>query len=282
MGRVEGKVALITGAARGQGRSHAIRLAQEGAEIVAVDICADVDSTPYPLATSDDLATTTRMVENLDRRIIARRADVRDSAALRSVVDEAVAEFGHIDIVCANAGIVSFAPSWELTEDVWQEMIDVNLTGVWKTTSAVIPRMIEQGSGGSIVLTSSAAGLVGFGNAAHYAAAKHGVVGLMKVLAIELAQHHIRVNTVHSTTVDTPMLDNPAVRSLFLPQVENPTKDQAKELMKVLNALPIPWIEAVDISNAVLFLASDEGRYVTGVQLPIEAGSTMPYKYPNT
>ncbi|WP_028937386.1 mycofactocin-coupled SDR family oxidoreductase [Pseudonocardia spinosispora] len=281
MGRVEGKVALITGAARGQGRSHALRLAEEGAEIVAIDICSDLDTVPYPGATSDDLATTTRMVEDLDRRIIARQADVRDSAALKAVVDEAVAEFGHIDIVCANAGIASFAPSWEITDEVWQEMLDVNLTGVWKTTKAVIPQMIEQGTGGSIVLTSSTAGLVAFGNLAHYTAAKHGVVGLMKVLAVELAQHRIRVNTVHPTTVDTPMIDNPAVRSLFVPQVQNPSKEQARELMKAMNALPIPWVESVDISNAVLFLASDEGRYVTGVQLPIEAGGTMPYKYPN-
>ncbi|HEY2205014.1 MAG TPA: mycofactocin-coupled SDR family oxidoreductase [Pseudonocardia sp.] len=281
MGRVEGKVALITGAARGQGRAHAVRLAEEGAQIVAVDICSSFDTVPYAGATSEDLATTTKLVEDLDRRIISRQADVRDSSALRSVVDEAVAEFGHIDIVSANAGIASFAPSWELTDDVWQEMIDVNLTGVWKTAKAVIPRMIEQGTGGSIILTSSTAGLVAFGNLAHYTAAKHGVVGLMKVLAIELAPHSIRVNSVHPTTVDTPMIDNPGVRSLFVPQLENPSKEDAEELMKAMHALPIPWVEAVDISNAVLFLASDEARYITGVQLPVEAGGTAPYKFPN-
>jgi SDR family mycofactocin-dependent oxidoreductase len=281
MGRVEGKVALITGAARGQGRSHAVRLAEEGAEIVAVDICADFDSAPYPGATSEDLATTTKMVEDLDRRVISRQADVRDSSALRAVVDEAVAEFGHIDIVCANAGIASFAPSWELTDETWHEMIDVNLTGVWKTAKAVIPHLIERGQGGSIIITSSTAGMVGFGNLAHYAAAKHGVVGLMKVLAIELAPHHIRVNTVHPTSVDTPMIDNPAVLQLFLPGVQNPSRDDARTMMKAMNALPIPWVEAVDISNAVLFLASDESRYITGTQLPVEAGNTMPFKIPN-
>ena len=281
MGRVDGKVALITGAARGQGRAHAVRLAQEGAEIIAVDICAQADSVPYPMATPEDLSTTVRLVEDLDRRILARQADVRDSAALADVVAEAIAEFGHIDILCANAGIASFGPSWELTDEVWQEMIDVNLTGVWKSTRAVIPHMLERGQGGSIIITSSTAGLVGFGSLAHYTAAKHGVVGLMKVLAVELAQHSIRVNTVHPTTVDTPMIDNPAVRQLFLPAVDGPSRDDAQGLMKAMNALPVPWVEAVDISNAVLFLASDEARYITGIQLPVEAGATMPYKYPN-
>lgn len=231
MGRVEGRVALVTGAARGQGRSHAVRLAQEGAEIIAVDVCSSLDTVPYPGATSDDLAQTGRLVEDLDRRVLTRQADVRDTAGLEAVVDEAVAEFGHIDIVCANAGIASFGPAWELTDEVWQEMIDVNLTGVWKTTRAVIPRMLAQGTGGSIIITSSTAGLVAFGNLAHYTAAKHGVVGLMKVLAVELAQHHIRVNTVHPTTVDTPMIDNPAVRSLFVPQVQDPSRQDAMQLM---------------------------------------------------
>ena len=280
MGRVEGKVALVTGAARGQGRSHAVRLAQEGADIVAVDICDSLDHVPYPGATKDDLAETVRLVEDLDRRVIAREADVRDSAGLAAVVNEAVADLGHIDILCANAGIGTFGPAWELSDDVWQQMIDINLTGVWKSTKAVIPHMIERGRGGSIVLTSSTAGLVAFGNLAHYTAAKHGVVGLMKVLAVELAQHHIRVNTVHPTTVDTPMIDNQAIRDLFLPGM-NADREQAGVAMKAMNALPIPWVEAVDISNAVLFLASDEARYVTGIQLPVDAGATQPYKFPN-
>jgi SDR family mycofactocin-dependent oxidoreductase len=280
MGRVEGKVALVTGAARGQGRSHAVRLAQEGADIVAVDICDSLDGVPYPGATKDDLAETVRAVEDLDRRILARETDVRDSTGLRAVVDEAVAEFGHVDILCANAGIGTFGPAWELSDDTWQQMIDVNLTGVWKSTKAVIPHMIERGQGGSIIITSSTAGLVAFGNLAHYTAAKHGVVGLMKVLAVELAQHHIRVNTVHPTTVDTPMIDNQALRDLFLPGM-NATREQAGVAMKAMNALPIPWVEAVDISNAVLFLASDEARYITGIQLPVDAGATQPYKFPN-
>ncbi|HEY1968529.1 MAG TPA: mycofactocin-coupled SDR family oxidoreductase [Pseudonocardia sp.] len=280
MGRVEGKVALVTGAARGQGRSHAVRLAEEGADIVALDICANLPSTPFPGANPDDLATTGKLVEELDRRVLTRQADVRDTDALRAVVDEAIAEFGHIDIVCANAGIVSYAPAWQLTDEVWQEMLDVNLTGVFKTTRAVIPQMIEQGTGGSIVITSSTAGLAGIRNLAHYAAAKHGVVGLMKVLAVELAPHHIRVNTVHPTSVDTPMIDNAAARGLFLPHLDHPTKDDVKPLMQAMNALPIPWVDAVDISNAVLFLASDEARYITGTQLPVEAGATAPFKIP--
>ncbi|HZZ47019.1 MAG TPA: mycofactocin-coupled SDR family oxidoreductase [Pseudonocardia sp.] len=281
MGRVEGKVALITGAARGQGRSHAVRLAQEGADIIGLDLCAGVATAPYPGATSDDLAQTAKLVEDLDRRFLAREADVRDSAAMASVVQDAIAEFGHIDIICANAGIASFAPVWEITDEVWDEMIDINLTGVWKSIKAAIPQMIEQGTGGSIIITSSTAGITGFNNLGHYVAAKHGVVGLAKVLAIELAPHSIRCNTVHPTTCDTPMIDNEAVRSLFLPGVDKPTKDDAKELMKAMNALPVPWVEAVDISNAVLFLASDEARYVTGIQLPVEAGGTLPYKIPN-
>jgi SDR family mycofactocin-dependent oxidoreductase len=282
MGRVEGKVALITGAARGQGRSHAVRLAQEGAEIVAVDICAQLDSVPYPGATSEDLATTTKLVEDLDRRVLSRQADVRDSNAMKAVVDEAIAEFGHIDIVCANAGIGSPAAfSWEISDESWQEMLDINLTGVWKTAKAAIPHMIEHGQGGSIIITSSVAGLVAHGNMSPYVAAKHGLVGLMRALALELAPHSIRVNTVHPAAVDTPMIDNAAVRQLFLPDARNPSREEAAQLMKVLNALPIPWVESVDISNAVLWLASDEARYVTGITLPVDAGSMAPFKIPN-
>jgi len=281
MGRVDGKVALITGAARGQGRSHAIRLAEEGADIIAVDICTDLDTTGYAGATSEDLDITTKLVEELDRRIIARQVDVRDSAGLTAVVDEAVAELGHIDIVLGNAGICSFGLSWELSDEVWQEMIDVNLTGVWKTTKAAIPHMISRGSGGSIILTSSVAGLTGVGLGAHYSAAKHGVVGLMRTLAVELAQQGIRVNSVHPTTVETPMVDNPALFQLMVPTVENPTREQVCDVITGLNAMKIPWIQPVDVSNAVLFLASDESRYITGVQLPVDAGATLAWRWPH-
>jgi SDR family mycofactocin-dependent oxidoreductase len=281
VGRVEGKVAFITGAARGQGRSHALRLAQEGADIIAVDICQDLATVPYPGATEADLAETVKQVEALDRRIVAQQADVRDLAALQRAVDEGLSQFGHVDIVCANAGIASFAPALELTEEVWQDVIDTNLTGVWKTVKATAPAMVERGQGGSIVLTSSIAGLIAFPNLAHYTAAKHGVTGLMRTLAVELAPHSIRVNSVHPTTVDTPMVANEPVWGLFLGGVAGATREQAAEGMKALNAMPVPWVEAVDISNAVLYLASDEARYVTGTTTVIDAGAMAPFKIPH-
>jgi (+)-trans-carveol dehydrogenase len=274
-GRVEGKVAFITGAARGQGRSHAIRLAEEGADIIAVDICAQVGSVPYPMATPDDLAETVKEVEALDRRIIAAQADTRDYAGLKQALDDGVAQLGRLDIVCSNAGIVSYGQAAELPEQTWQDMIDTNLTGMWHAAKAAIPHLVEGGRGGSIVITSSDAGLKGFQNAAHYVSAKHGVVGLMRTLALELAPHFIRVNTLHPTGVDTGMLQNEPSYRLFLPGVENPTREQFAEAYKALNALPIPWVEPVDISNAVLFLASDEARYITGVTFPVDAGFTV-------
>ena len=274
-GRVEGKVALITGAGRGQGRSHALRLAEEGADIIGVDICTDIETSAIPLATEDDLAETAKLVEDLDRRIVTRKADVRDLAALEAVVEEGLSELGHIDIVSANAGIAGFGAVHELTEQQWEQMLAVNVTGVWKTCRAAIPHMIEAGNGGSIVLTSSTAGLMGLANTAHYTAAKHGVVGLMRTMANELAPHMIRVNSVHPTTVATDMILNDATYELFRPDLEHPTLDDAREAFTTLNMLPVPWVEARDISNAVLWLASDEARYVTGVTLPVDAGSTQ-------
>jgi SDR family mycofactocin-dependent oxidoreductase len=277
MGRVEGKVAFITGAARGQGRSHAIRLAQEGADIIAVDLAAQVGSVPYPMATPDDLAETVKRVEELDRRIIATEADVRDYGALKAAVDDGVAQLGRLDIVSANAGIFSFGTLAELPEQAWQDMIDTNLTGVWHATKAAIPHLKAGGRGGSIILTSSAAGLMAMENIGHYVAAKHGVVGLMRTLALELAPDMIRVNSVHPTGVDTDMIQNAATYALFAPDL--PEKDRTKERLgerfQALNALPIPWVEPLDISNAVLWLASDESRYVTGVTLPVDAGSLI-------
>jgi SDR family mycofactocin-dependent oxidoreductase len=280
VGRVEGKVAFITGAARGQGRSHAVRLAEEGADIIAVDLCEDVGTTPYPGASEADLEETVKAVESLDRRIVAQRADVRDLGALQRAVEEGLSQLGHIDVVCANAGIGSYAPALELTEEQWQDVVDINLTGVWKTVRAAAPAMVERGQGGSIVLVSSTAGLIAFPNLAHYTAAKHGVVGLMRALAVELAPHRIRVNSVHPTTVDTPMIQNPAIYELFTGQ-QGLGREEAEEAFKPLNALPIPWVEAIDISNAVLYLASDESRYVTGTTTTIDAGATAPYKIPH-
>jgi SDR family mycofactocin-dependent oxidoreductase len=274
-GRVEGKVAFITGAARGQGRSHAVRLAEEGADIIAVDLEDQIGSVPYTMATPEDMAQTVKEVEALDRRIIATQTDVRDYDALKKAVDDGVAQLGHVDIVVANAGIFSFAPIAELTETMWQDVIDTNLTGIWHTVKAAIPRMVEQGTGGSMVLTSSVAGLQATANAAAYVAAKHGVVGLMRTLALEMAPNFIRVNSVHPTSVNTDMIQNDATYRLFRPDLENPTREDVGEAFAGLNALPIFWVEPRDISNAVLFLASDEARYITGVTLPIDAGALL-------
>jgi (+)-trans-carveol dehydrogenase len=274
-GRADGKVAFITAAARGQGRSHAVRLAQEGADIIAVDLCAQVSSVPYPLATPADLAQTVKEVEALDRRIVATQADVRDFGALKAAVDDGVAQLGRLDVVVGNAGIVSYAAAADLPEGTWQDMIDINLTGVWHTAKAAIPHLIAGGRGGSVVLTSSTAGLMPLPGLAHYVSAKHGVVGLMRTLAVELAPHFIRVNSVHPTTVNTPMVDNEQTRALFLGGAAEPSDEAFAAAIGTLNLLPVPWVEAVDVSNAVLFLASDEARYITGVTLPVDAGSTI-------
>ncbi|MEF2975925.1 mycofactocin-coupled SDR family oxidoreductase [Subtercola sp. YIM 133946] len=274
MGRLEGKVAFITGAARGQGRSHALRLAEEGADIIAVDIVEQIGSVPYDLATEDDLAETVRQVEALDRRIIASKADVRDFDQVKAAVDAGVAELGRLDIVCANAGILSFGTVTELSEDSWRDMLDVHVTGGWHTAKAAIPHIRAGGRGGSIVLTSSTAAIRPYENMAHYVTAKHGVVGLMKALAIELAKDNIRVNAVHPTNVDTPMIQNQATYGLFSPDMK--PEDRTREVMEpsfaTINALPIGWVDPVDISNAIMYLVSDDGRYVTGISLPVDAG----------
>src|SRR6266481_6313363 len=272
MARLEGRVAFVTGAARGQGRSHAVRLAEEGADIVAVDIAAQIDSVPYSMGTADDLAKTVAAVEALDRRIVASKADVRDYDALKAALDDGVARLGRLDIVAANAGIVSYGTLAELPEQTWRDMIDVDLTGEWHAAKAAIPHLRAGGRGGSMILTSSEMGLRAIPNAGHYTAAKHGVVGLMRTLALELAPDFIRVNSIHPTTVNTPMVMNSATYRLFRPDLENPTADDMAEASRAVNALPIPWVEPADISNAVLWLASDESRYVTGITLPVDAG----------
>jgi SDR family mycofactocin-dependent oxidoreductase len=274
-GRVAGKVAFITGAARSQGRSHAIRLAQEGADIIAVDIAGPVDSvTAYPMATEEDLAETVRQVEALDRRIVARKADVRDPRALKAALDDGVAQLGKLDIVCANAGIFQTQPSLGLEDKDWQETIDINLTGVWNTVKVALPHLIAN-NGGSVILTSSVAGLKAIPNAIHYGAAKHGVIGIMRTVAVEFAQHGIRANSVHPTSVDTIMVQNESVWGLFDPANPHPTRESAEAIFTTTNTLPVPWVEPIDISNAVLFLASDEARYITGVTLPVDAGSML-------
>jgi SDR family mycofactocin-dependent oxidoreductase len=267
-GRLEGKVAFITGAARGQGRSHAIRLAQEGADIIAVDICKQIATVPYPMATPEDLEATVKAVEELDRRIFAREADVRDEAGLKGAFEEGVAELGPVDIVLANAGIAPMSMHEE--HNAWQDVIDVNLTGVFNSVEIAIPSMIERGKGGAIVLTSSTAGINGIGGPTRgglgYTAAKHGVVGLMRSYANVLAPHNIRVNSVHPTGVNTPMVVNDVMQEFLQ---ADPSLGQA-----MANALPVDMIEPVDVSNAILWLVSDEARYITGVTLPVDAGYT--------
>ncbi|MEU6643601.1 mycofactocin-coupled SDR family oxidoreductase [Saccharomonospora sp. NPDC046836] len=272
-GRVAGKVALVTGAARGQGRAHAIRLAEEGADVIALDADKQIEGMVYPTGTATELAETARLVEATDRRVVTGRVDVRDAAALKSVVDAAVTELGGLDIVVANAGIAGLPfEAHAIPDTVWQQMIDINLTGVWHTVKAGTPHLLAGGRGGSIVLISSAAGLRAYANIAHYVAAKHGVVGLMRTLAVELAPHGIRANSIHPTQVNTPMINNPKTYELFCPGVENPTVEDFLPVSQAMNALPTPWVEPVDVSNAVLFLASDEARFITGATLPVDAG----------
>ncbi|GAB2461960.1 mycofactocin-coupled SDR family oxidoreductase [Jatrophihabitans fulvus] len=274
-GRVEGKVAFITGAARGQGRSHAVRLAEEGADIIAVDFCGEIDTTDYAMATAADLEQTVKEVEAHDRRIHAVHADVRDLASLQKAVDEGVEQFGRLDIVSANAGILSNGQSHELDEHTWGQMIDINLSGVWRTCKAAVPHMIAAGNGGSIVLTSSVAGLRSYSGVSHYVSAKHGVVGLMKTLAQELAPHSIRVNTINPTQVDTAMIQNESMYKLFCPDTENPSRADFAAASAATIMLPIDWVESIDVSNALLFLASDEARYITGVALPVDGGALI-------
>lgn len=274
-GKLEGKVVFITGAARGQGRSHALRLAEEGADIIAVDVSTQIETVPYPTATAEDLAETVRQVEALDRRIIAAEADVRDFDALKEVVDRGVAEFGRLDIVLANAGISTPASSLEMSEETWNTMIDINLTGVWKTVKASVPHILAGGRGGSVVLTSSLAAIYANPGTLHYSAAKAGVAMMAKILAKELAPESIRVNSVHPTTVATEMILNDATYRLFRPDLENPTRADFEEAARTLNRLPIAAMEPVDISNAILYLVSEDGRYVTGTEHVVDAGGHL-------
>ncbi|MCV7202033.1 3-ketoacyl-ACP reductase [Mycolicibacterium peregrinum] len=262
-----GKVAFITGAARGQGRAEALRLAADGADIIAIDLCDQIDSVPYPLSTPDDLAATVKLVEDAGGRIVAVQADVRDEQALRAALQTGVDRFGRLDIVVANAGIAPMQSG----PDGWRDVVDVNLTGAHHTVEAAIPIMVAQGDGGSIVLISSAAGLIGVGGGDRgslgYTAAKHGVVGLMRAYANFLAPHSIRVNTIHPTGVDTPMINNEFTRGWL--------KHIAEELnapTDFSNALPVQVIQSEDVANAVAWLVSDQARYITGVTLPVDAG----------
>jgi SDR family mycofactocin-dependent oxidoreductase len=275
-GRVAGKVAFISGAARGQGRSHAVRLAQEGADIIAVDICGPIDNLAYESSTPADLVETADLVKALDRRIVTAEVDVRDFDALKAAVDNGVEQLGRLDIIVANAGIGTFGNKLhKIPEKIWQDMIDVNLSGVWKTVKAGVPHILADERGGSIVLTGSVGSHKALAYTGHYIAAKHGVIGLMRSFAVELGQHSIRVNSVHPSQVNTPMTMNDVTFRLFRPDLENPGPEDFAPFSQMTHTMPVPWVEAVDISNAVLFLASDESRYVTGVSLPVDAGALL-------
>jgi len=274
-GRLDGKVAVITGAARGIGRAQAVRFAQEGADIVALDVCAPLDTVIIPHATPADLDRTASMVTEAGARIHTEIVDVRELTAMQAAVERGVEKFGGLDLVCATAGITSRGTALELTENAWRTMLDVNLTGVWHTCRAATPHLIARRTG-AMILTNSIAGMRGLVGVAHYTAAKHGVVGLMRSLASELAPHNIRVNCVHPTNVDTPMIQNDVVGSAFRPDLDRPpTRAEFAEAARAMNLLGVPWVDAVDVANAALFLASDEARYVTAITLPVDAGATQ-------
>ncbi|QEN12958.1 mycofactocin-coupled SDR family oxidoreductase [Mycolicibacterium sp. ELW1] len=274
MGSASGKVAVITGAGRGQGRSHAVRLAREGADVVVIDFDGDIGSVAYPLATNEDLLETVRLVEGEGRRALAVNADVRDRNAVEKAVVRTLETFGRIDILSANAGILSYAPAPEVTPDQWDDTIAVNLSGVWHVVRAVIPSMIEAKSG-VVVLTSSLVGIRPAANALPYVAAKSALVGITKALAIELGPYNIRVNSVHPTTVCTDMVLNKATYRMFRPDLENPTREDCEAAFSSLQILPIPWVEPRDVSAAVAWLCSDEARFITGVNLPVDGGAAV-------
>ncbi|CRK54017.1 putative enzyme [Rhodococcus sp. RD6.2] len=270
MNRLEGKVAFITGVARGQGRAHAIRLAEEGAAIIGMDICAQIPSVFYPMATEEDLAETERLVKAAGGSIVTTVGDVRNRDDVQRAYDAGIEQFGHVDILVPNAGIMPVIDQG-VEPQAWHDAVDTMLTGVWHVLEVAVPGMIERGEGGSIAITSSAAGLTSIGlntfpGQAGYSAAKHGVVGLMRLYSKQLAKHFIRVNTIHPTGVNTPMVAN-AEYGAFVNSHPEVANDESYK-----NPMPVELIEAVDISNAIVFLASDEARYITGVTLPVDAG----------
>jgi len=274
MGLLEGKVALITGGARGQRRAHALVYAREGADVVVTDIADQLATVPYPMGTQDDLAETVRQVEKLDRRAVAVRADVRSQEQLDAAVQRTLSEFGRLDLVAANAGIWSMGAFWELTEDQWEDMIATNLTGVWKTAKAVAPHLIEQGSG-SIVITSSVNGLEPGMNYAHYVSAKHGVIGLMRNIALELAPHGVRCNAVCPGAIDSGMTNWQGAYDMFAGH-EGGTREDLLAGGGNFHALKRTGIMDPEvIANAALWLHSDLAAKVTGVALPVDAGHML-------
>jgi (+)-trans-carveol dehydrogenase len=273
MGSLDGKVAFISGVARGQGRSHAIRLAREGANIIGFDSLTNYDSLAYDMSTESDMDTTVRMVEKTGSQMLGLRADVRCRTEVNAVLQAGLQEFGRVDIVCANAGIFpKGAPFWELAEDSWNDVIDVNLTGVFHTCAVAVPTMISQGNGGSIIVTSSGAGIKAMQNLADYNSSKFGVIGLAKTMANELAAFRIRANAICPGTVRTDLVLNEGLYRLFRPDLDAPGLDDVMPLLTAINPIAEPWLEPEDISDAVAWLASDQSRFVTGITLPIDLG----------
>jgi SDR family mycofactocin-dependent oxidoreductase len=275
---LQGKVAFVTGAGRGVGRSYAVRLAESGADLVLLDVGEDVNGVNYELSAADELDKTAQLAREHGAHVVIGRGDVRDSEFIAATLADAYAQFGRLDIVCANAGIASMAPIADITDEMWESVIGVNLTGAFKTVRAAIPYMRQARNGGAIVFTSSTAAVMGSVNLAHYCASKHGLTGLMRVLAHELADDNIRVNAVLPTSVNTPMIHNAATYADFSAGAGSNvvTKEYVAETMQSRNLLPVPWVEPEDVANAMLWLVSDSARMVTGVMLPVDAGKSVP------
>lgn len=268
MGKLDGKVALITGAARGQGRAHALAMAGEGADIVALDICKDLSYPRYSLASREALGETVEAVKAKGRKALEIVADVRSAEEMENAVKQSVEAFGHIDILVCNAGIADMALTWDITEEWWDIMLDVNLKGYWLAVKYVVPQMIAQSTGGRIIMTSSVAGLRGEPGMSHYCASKWGVVGLAKSLAQELAQYNITVNTLHPTAVNTDIITGMA-------KAADMTREALVDFIFLGHTLPVKLIEADDVANAALWLASEEARYITGMTLKVDAGRML-------
>ena len=273
MGVVEGRIALVTGAARGQGRAHAIALANEGADLIVTDLCADIGTVPYPLGTAAELAETVAMVEATGQRCLSMPADIRDTAGIGLVVEAGIEAFGRIDICVANAGVTGYGKFHELDDDTWNDMIDVDLTGTFKTIRAVLPHMLERRYG-RIIATSSMAGRMGNANLAHYVAAKWGVIGMVKSLAMEVANKGITVNAIAPAAVDTAMLHNEAMYKLFCPDMDAPTREDVTPRYQAMNRLGVAWMEPEEVSRAVLFVAADAASSMTGQVIEVSLGSS--------
>lgn len=272
MGQLDGQVAFITGLARGQGRSHALTLAREGADIIGFDLCGDIASTTYPGTTTADLDETRRLIEETGRRAVLSQADVRNYDDVEKAFNRGIEELGRVDIIIPNAGICAGGKTWEQSTDAWRETLDINLTGPFNTVKVAVPQLISQSSGGSVVFIGSTEALKGAENMSAYAASKHGITGLMTCLARELGHYNIRVNSVNPTCVDTNMIQNPYVWGLFQPDNPNPTRESVEGSFAGTHILPVPWMEPIDVSRAILYLVGESGRYITASTLLIDAG----------